>query len=216
MAGKGNHHGPGVVYRVTNVRNGKFYIGVTARSLRLRLSEHISTALTGRCNGAFQKAIRKYGAESFVIEPIHLCKTLGSAKAEEIRIISELRPQYNSTMGGDGQLGRSLSPSARRKIGEASKGRKARLGIPHSHGTRKRLSEIGSDPMNLARFASYSTLGPKALAKKVIRLDTGEIFDSASAAARSCGACKSTVIEVCLGKPFRIRAAGIMFRYVME
>lgn len=213
MPGKGNHLSPAVVYQITNNHNGKFYIGATARKLSYRLSEHISSAMRKKVNGAFQRAIRKYGGECFEIKPIEEFTTLGEAKIGEIRLIALLKPHYNSTKGGDGQLGREFSIETRRKIGAASKGRdNNRRGKSHTETAKQRLREAGRSPTNVARLIRLHS--SKALRKPVICLDTSVVYESASAAAAVHKIPKSAIIEVCLRKPLRVTAAGLVFRYV--
>lgn len=55
--------------------------------------------------------------------------------------------------------------------------------------------------------------GPKKLSRPVICLDTGESFPSASEAARHFNVCKSSLIELCLGKNGRRAVGGLKFAY---
>ena len=55
--------------------------------------------------------------------------------------------------------------------------------------------------------------GPKKMSRPVICLDTGESFPSASEAARHFNVCKSSLIELCLGKNGRRAVGGLKFAY---
>jgi len=55
--------------------------------------------------------------------------------------------------------------------------------------------------------------GPRKLSRPVICLDTGESFPSASEAARHFNVCKSSLIELCLGKNGRRAVGGLKFAY---
>jgi hypothetical protein len=55
--------------------------------------------------------------------------------------------------------------------------------------------------------------GPIKASKSVICLDTGEVFGSASEAARHFNVCKSSLIELCLGKNGRRAVGGLKFSY---
>lgn len=55
--------------------------------------------------------------------------------------------------------------------------------------------------------------GPSKLSKSVICIDTGERFPSASEAARYFNICKSSLIELCLGKNGRRAVGGLKFSY---
>lgn len=209
-----NQLGPAVVYLVTNAVNGNTYVGVTSRALALRLREHFTAALSGKGNGRFYRAIRRYGVAVFSISEIHVCQTLGDAKQDEIRMIALLKPPYNSTKGGDGQLGREMSDETRRKIGAVHKGNTYRKGATHTSEVRERLRHLGFEPEAQARFRQYAHLGPKASSKPVICLDDGAVFESASAAARAYGLDNSLIVEVCLRDTRRVAAGGKIFRYV--
>jgi hypothetical protein len=55
--------------------------------------------------------------------------------------------------------------------------------------------------------------GPIIMSRPVICLDTGEKFPSASEAARHFNVCKSSLIELCLGKNGRKSVGGLKFAY---
>ena len=54
----------GVIYKVTNLKNGKIYIGQT-NDFQRRKREHLNAAKKEKDNYLFHKALRKYGEESF-------------------------------------------------------------------------------------------------------------------------------------------------------
>ena len=66
------------------------------------------------------------------------------------------------------------------------------------------------------RFSQYRHLGPKATARRVVCLDDGQEFESASDAGKFYGTARSAIIEVCLRNPRRAQAGGRVFRYVGE
>ncbi len=55
--------------------------------------------------------------------------------------------------------------------------------------------------------------GPSKISRPVICIDTGETFPSASEAARHFNVCKSSLIELCLGKNGRRAVGGLKFSY---
>ena len=59
----------GWIYKITNKINNKVYIGQTINSLEKRFKQHLSEAKQGK-NCRLHSAIRKYGIDAFVIEPI--------------------------------------------------------------------------------------------------------------------------------------------------
>lgn len=75
----------------------------------------------------------------------------------------------------------------------------------------KKLSDLGKK--NINNWKKYSHLGPKVSSRPVICVNDGNIFESASAAARNYGSCKSAVIELCCGQKFRKTVNGRRFMY---
>lgn len=103
-----------LVYKITNNKNGKFYIGITKKLLRVRLKGHENNAASGR-KGKFMTAIRKYSIESFFIEQIDTALNLQEANEKEMYYVATLKPHYNNTLGGDGTAGLSLPKTKRTK-----------------------------------------------------------------------------------------------------
>ncbi len=54
-----------IVYLITNLVNGKYYVGQTAKSLKARWTEHLHTDRM-----YIARAIKKHGRENFVIEQL--------------------------------------------------------------------------------------------------------------------------------------------------
>lgn len=111
----------GVIYKITNTVNNKFYIGQTIMRLSARWSKHKQDARNG-AGWVLAAAIRKYGAEAFVIEVVECCEDKQTLNDAEMRFIAELKPHYNACSGGGG-LGSPI-PEVRAKISKAMKGRK--------------------------------------------------------------------------------------------
>lgn len=87
------------VYCVTNLQNGKRYIGYTSLSLRQRWSLHNTS---GSPSMLISKAIHKYGPDSFCIELLQEFDNKQDAIQHEISLISSTRPEYNIHRGGNG------------------------------------------------------------------------------------------------------------------
>lgn len=173
-----------IVYMAKNTLTEEFYIGSTSTSLEKRCASHRSAALTGANDSPIAKAIRKHGYETFVWTILSVHDELINARDEEARLIKELMPHYNSTEGG----------------GEYE-------------AFRNHQRELASTPESRKLFAQYAHMGPQAVSRRVVCLNDGKVYESASAAAAAYGAKKSAVIEVCLRRPFRKQAAGRVFRY---
>jgi group I intron endonuclease len=109
------------IYRVTNRVNGHTYIGVTRTSLALRWYGHVSTALR-RPRSYLHRAIAKYGAEAFHVEPI--ASVLSEPWTVEQAIIKQWLPTYNQTNGGESTRGRRIPPEVAARIAASNTGKK--------------------------------------------------------------------------------------------
>ena len=121
----------GVIYKITNTKNGMIYIGQTTRSVKERFSEHMkSDYFIGR-------AIRHDGVENFTVEVIEECETLKQLNEREkfwIAFFNCMAPNgYNLTDGG--QQGASPSAESRQKMSDAH------TGVKRSPETVARMSE---------------------------------------------------------------------------
>lgn len=190
-----NANVPFLVYKCTNLINGKIYIGVTSAGLLVRSNQHIKDSQKG-VSGCklFASAIRKYGADNFYWKVIDTASSFEEMMLKEISYIFKLKPEYNICSGGRGAPG-------------------AMTGKTHSAKTKKRLREIGLEAASIEKFNQYRHLGPQLLRKKVVCLNTGEIFESTVAAAREKGVNQISLLYVCNRHPKRIATKGLVFRY---
>ena len=136
----------GLIYKITNKLNEKFYVGKTMKSLSTRFYNHCYSAIKRNSTTYLHKAIRKYGKDSFVIEEVEICeKDLGD---REMFWISKLKPHYNLTLGGDGGiLGFKHTDKTKKLLSENRMGKYTGeenpfYGQHHSEETKQRLSEF--------------------------------------------------------------------------
>ena len=89
-----------IVYCLTNVVTGDFYIGITQgfrkQDLRVRVQKHIRRALTEGKAWLLCDAIRSYGAESFVAQELAIVRGKVSAHTLERQLIGECLPTLNT------------------------------------------------------------------------------------------------------------------------
>jgi group I intron endonuclease len=121
------------VYLITNLINGKRYVGQTKTTLAQRWNSHVSND-----SGMYlHNAIKKYGKENFSMESICEIPTLELANEFEIEYIKRyctLFPNgYNLQPGGNNPG--PPSEETRRKISEGHKG------LPMHENTRIALAE---------------------------------------------------------------------------
>lgn len=113
------------IYKITNVLDGKSYVGQTKRDVLVRFESHCkSNTLIGR-------AIKKYGRENFSLAPIAFCFSPESAYFVEIALILKnktMHPDgYNLILEwyasgfGVGNKGKIRSAESRLKYSEARK-----------------------------------------------------------------------------------------------
>jgi len=116
-----------LIYKITNIKNNKLYIGYTSSGLNKRWYEHKKSAKNGK-GFYLHKAIRKYGIGNFKIEIIDRLSSFRNLLQAEILWISlydstNKHAGYNITKGGDGSLGRNVSKETREKIGKSNTGK---------------------------------------------------------------------------------------------
>ncbi len=193
------------VYKVSNNKNGKIYIGITSQGIDVRWSKHCSDANTDS-NFPIHNAIRKYGKENFqieIIEVINNSTDYDQLKEREIYWIKEFdsynrEKGYNLTLGGDGTFGRFHSEETKDKIRQKTIGHKV------SKDTKNRMSEsqknVKRNYSALAKLSNKRWENPEEREKasinnhrNVIILQYNKIgefileFRSLSEAARSLG-----------------------------
>jgi group I intron endonuclease len=114
-----------VIYLVTNLVNGKQYVGKTVWPLLHRWSQHRSDA-RNNYDTYLCRAIRKYGEQNFKIAPlvsdVEVESELNEFEVEYISVLGTKAPNgYNLTNGADGSTGYKHSEESREKIREARK-----------------------------------------------------------------------------------------------
>lgn len=98
----------GYIYCITNLINGKQYIGKTTYSVTKRFQEHCSDSKRERCEKRpLYDAMNKYGIENFKVECLEEVDDC-ILSDREIYWINELQTYgskgYNATKGGDGKI----------------------------------------------------------------------------------------------------------------
>lgn len=95
----------GHIYKVTNLINGKVYIGQTIQTVQNRWYRHCgkSGISQAELNTHFKRAILKYGKDNFKIEVIEDCDSslLNEREKYYISYFDSYNNGYNSTLGGN-------------------------------------------------------------------------------------------------------------------
>lgn len=97
----------GYIYKITNLVNGKMYVGQTSESIHQRWNEHKYDASysKSKCyNCALHRAIRKYGPENFNISLLEEVDNslLNEREMYWIKRCNSFKSGYNMTLGGEG------------------------------------------------------------------------------------------------------------------
>ena len=156
-----------IIYKIVNNINGKIYIGQTKHSLSKRIAGHIKDNST-----PVQKALNKYGLESFTIFVIDHADSKAVIDEKErywIRVLKSNQRAYgyNMTAGGDGLV--NPSKKVRSKISNTLKEHykthehtSGFSGHSHKESSKKKMSETLKVTMNLPEVkAKMSASAPK-------------------------------------------------------
>ena len=142
-----------IIYKITNLINGKIYIGKTIQRLSKRMAQHRRTKTT-----PLARAIKKYTWEKFKVDVVEECNDFKELNEREKFWIAHYNckvPEgYNLADGGEGPTGYAKPLETRKKISESRKGFK------HTDETKRKMSEARKKYFenpeareNLARFA---------------------------------------------------------------
>lgn len=112
----------GIIYKIENNINGKIYIGQTKKDVSVRVAKHKKEN-----RYYIQKALNKYGLESFTISVIDESddqKVLDEKERQWIKVFGCRAPKgYNCTDGGDGVRGYEYTDEAKLKMSLANLGK---------------------------------------------------------------------------------------------
>ncbi len=119
------------IYLITNLINGKKYVGKTKFTKNVRWKAHCQAAKHEKYRKVMYllRAIAKYGSDNFLVEtlvPVDREELLNPLERHFIALYRTHRPNfgYNGTFGGDG--GAVISEEGRRKLREAAKAQSAK------------------------------------------------------------------------------------------
>ena len=115
------------IYKVTNLENGKCYVGFTRETPYKRLRNHVRSSRQEKKHTYLHSAIRKYGEDKFIIETLEEGDPNYLLSVREAYWISTIKPEYNLTEGGDGVVGYMHSEETKKKITGRPKGVKSEV-----------------------------------------------------------------------------------------
>jgi predicted GIY-YIG superfamily endonuclease len=159
-----------IVYLAKSPSN-KYYIGITTQLLSERVRKHY--ILTKNPKTKFHKALRKYKKDM-------KWRVLGKYKSKEIMLKKEIyyikkydsyKSGYNSTLGGELNLGRVVSKYTKNKLSKLNTGRNnPNFGKERSLGSRlKSAKNNGTKPFKVIQKKSNKVVGIWNIKKQCAR-----------------------------------------------
>ena len=190
----------GTIYKIENLMNGKVYVGQTRVGFEKRLNEHLYALKKNTHNNDYlQRAWNKYSEENFSFSIIASCeiKELDRLETEWISYYKKNNLSYNLESGGN--KNKRHSDYSLKKLSVASK--RNWNNPEYSEKLRKIFAKIHGGKNNVR-------------AKKVICIDTNEVFETMTAASERYSIPVIGIHRVCSGQ--RITAGKLQFAYYEE
>ena len=192
-----------IIYKATNVKNGKVYIGLTTKTLEHRKRIHERDSRTK--DTYFYRAMRKYGPESFTWEVLDdSAKTIEELEELERFYIKQYDSFDNKDKGYNTQSGGNslyqITEEERKNRSERVKGEKNPMyGVP-SPNKGKHLSEEHRNKISEALKGRVipSIIGENNYnARKVRNITTGEIFNTITEASKAYETSRTNIGRAC-------------------
>jgi group I intron endonuclease len=173
----------GYIYKITNTKNQKVYIGQTIQKPCVRFAAHVKELNANKKkNGKFQNAWNKYGKDNFKFEVILECEASRLDEYERfyIALFDSFVNGYNATIGGKQCM------EQRR----------------HTDGTKAKLSEHLKRMWNNQEYV-HRLKNAHSLNRAVVCVNNGKVFKTSMEAAESIGTNDSNIIRACKKKGMR-------------
>lgn len=196
------------IYKITNLINGKLYIGQTTRSIEERFKQHLKPS--NRCT-ILKEAIKKYGRENFKIELIEICKKedLDIKEIFWIKELNTISPNGYNIVGG-GNKGPIMTGNKNWMFGKKGLFH-PQFGKKRSEEFKKNMSEKSSGKNN----GMYGVTGkhhPSSI--KIVCKNNNKIYDAIQDAARELNLDPSAIVKVLKNKNKHHK--GFIFTYFEE
>lgn len=206
-----------IIYKIQNKTNGKIYIGQTVRTLEERMAEHLRHKKT-----AIDSALAHGNKNNFKVDIIDNANSIEELNQKEIfwiKYYDSIAPKgYNLCDGGDNTMGYHHKEKSKKAMSIAKKKMYIGEGNPfygktHSYEQRKKWSAERSG-RKLSKEWKEKISNSSAFKRKIINLDTLEIFDSIVEAAKKYNIVATHITRVCRKK--RKTTGGYHWMYYDE
>lgn len=196
------------IYKITNLINGKCYIGQTTRSVE----ERVKGSFSYKGCTFLKKAFDKYGFDNFKIETLEECGSVEELNFLEQYYIKHFdstnkKIGYNICTGGQSgpMVGRKHTKCTKIKISNFRKGSKASLK------TKQALS-ISKQGIKNPMYGKTGSTHHNS--KKIICVELNKIFGSIWEASRQLNLFAQNIHKVLNGK--RNSCGGFTFKYIED
>ena len=173
-----------IIYKATNIKNGKIYIGLTTKTLEERIKHHKRDSL--RMDTYFYRAIKKHGFDSFKWEvidnsakSIQELEDLEKYYIKKYNCFNNKKVGYNSLSGGNSLF--EVSDDIRKIRSENAKGTNNPMYGKPGTWLGKNFSDTHKENISKSlkgKNKEYLLGGKNHAAKGVVNLTTGEVFET--------------------------------------
>lgn len=180
------------IYKILNLTNNKCYIG-SSIDLYSRWNKHISMLNKGIHHSPYlQASFNKHGLNNFKIILLETCHKDILVSREQY-YLDTIKPEYNILKIAYSTSGRIVSESTRLKLSLLKKN------IPRSKEASLKTS-LTHKKLGLKPTEECLKKAREAVKKKVINIETGQVFNSLKEASQFYNICNKQLSNKLLGK----------------
>lgn len=188
-----------IIYRAKNLTTGQSYVGQTKRHLKDRIASHY-----GSGTGNFGKALRETKESDWEWTIIDNAESVELAQEKECYWIAKLKcitRGYNSTIGSEKRSGESRLKTSRTNKQKTPWNAGRNNVYTKEAIERFSLAKLGrkTGPISDSRRESITRKVQESVGRKVINLETQEIYPSVSQAAKEIGVAHNTIKRILSG-----------------
>lgn len=206
------------IYKITNNIDGKIYIGATTRTIEERMKEHYRKHIT-----CIDKAIYEQGKDNFIVEVVEECSSKEDLMLREnywVKYYKCIIPNgYNMCEGGGKTIGFKHREESKKRMSASQKiaqkgSNNSFYGKTHSDEQKAKWSRERKGRKMNDEWIAHIREANKKNRKKVINLDTGEIYESCVMAGEKLNVAATNVSRACKSETGKCR--GYRLAYYIE